>query len=62
MTMAWKDTHDARMVAKLTEVRSLLAEVNACMLGVPPRFKLTIHNDGHRVLLQETEVEQVDES
>lgn len=60
--MAWSDTHAARIAAKVTEVRALLAEVNACMLGVPPRFKLTIHNDGHRVLLQETEVEQVNES
>lgn len=55
--MPWGDTHSARLAAKVTEVRAELALVNAAMLGIPPRFKLVIENDGHRVTLKEMEVE-----
>lgn len=53
--MAWKDTHNARMNAKVTEVRAMTAEINALMLGIPPRFKLVVENNGHRITLKEDE-------
>ena len=51
--MPWGDTHTARIAAKVSEVRALLAEVNANMLGIPPRYKFVVENDGHRVTLKE---------
>lgn len=51
--MSWKDTHEARIAAHVTEVRGELALINATMLGIPPRFKFKITNDGHKVELVE---------
>ncbi len=51
--MSWKDTHEARIAANVTEVRAELALINAQMLAVPPRFKLVVTNNGHKVELIE---------
>lgn len=56
--MPWSDTHKARTAAQLTTIRAAVAEINASMLGIPPRFKLVVENDGHRLRLIEEEKEE----
>lgn len=60
--MSWSATHEARINAKISEVRALAAEINACMLGIPPRYQFVVENNGHRLVLKEIEEKSDDQS
>lgn len=49
----WKQTHEIRIEASRKDVEKSVAKINAELLNLPPRFKLTVNENGRDLRLTE---------